>query len=331
MIQGTVQTLEPIESRKFKKWVGVCPVQVVAVNPNATRMKEIFPQRKDWGEPQYLQNKEYKGAMHKWATIDLYLQGLVPDKDSKPIFELRINLIDCYNYNKDKTKVQVIDRYAQTTWLPTEDVKAKVWKEEWSNRIDKEYRPCIVGEATLLMFLQKYVGIPNVRYYDPDSKTWKYREGENKRHCECMLDHLKDVFKGDFKEILDLFNGFKESWIRVMIGIRHTDTGKIIHIVNDKIFANAHNFTNTVFEREIKNEQKFYETSGTTPYVTYSADPIHEYIPGQVASNNSEPQYATNVEETGQTVNPAPAQTREKPKKDLFEQNINDDDDDLPF
>lgn len=319
MIKGKVQTLGPTES-KFKKWIGIVPVQVVAVNPNAKRIMEIFPNRKDWGDPQYLQDKEYRGNMHKWATIDLYMQGLVPD-DTKPIFELRINIIDVYNYNKDRSKVQVIDKYAQTTWLPTDLVKAHAWKDEWESRIDRSYRPAIVGESTLMLFLQKYLGIPMVQTYDAQTKTWKYREDNAKDECECRLDDIKKVFKGDFSEILNIFKGMEESWIKIMVGIRHTDEGKIIHIVNDRVFANAHSYTNRMFEREIDNQNKYFEASGTTPYVIYSAEDVHEYTPAQ----SSTPVYATNVAETGQTIQ---QETSSIPQTESY---ANDDDDDFPF
>lgn len=326
MIKGNRSVLQ--EGPKFKRWIGVCPVRIIAVNPDASKIMEMFPSRTDWGQPEYLQQKDYKGGLHKYAIVDIYMKGIVPD-DTEPIFNLRINLVDSYMFNKDKTKVEVIDKYAQTTWLPIDDVKKHLWKDEWASRIDKDsYRPAIVGEATLMMFLQKYLAIPNVQKYDFESKTWSYKEGAEKDECECQLDDIKKVFKGDFSEILDIFKGFEENMLKVMVGIRFSEDGRIFQRVNDRVFATINSYSLKPFEREVANQNKFAEESGTTPNVIYSAEFVHEYEPAPAAAKEAEEEveYATSVEETG--VTPQPMPDPKKPKTDLFESSNNDD---LPF
>lgn len=326
MIRGNRSVLS--EGSKFKKWIGVCPVRVIAVNPDASKITEMFPSRTDWGQPEYLQQKDYKGGLHKYAIIDIYMKGIVPD-DTEPIFNLRINLVDSYMFNKDKTKVECIDKYAQTTWLPIQDVKNKVWHDEWGSRIDKEsMRPAIVGEAALMQFLQKYLAIPNVQKYDFETKTWSYKEGAEKDECECQLEDIKAVFKGDFSEILSIFKGFEDNMLKIMLGIRYSEDGRIFQRVNDRVFATINSYSLKPFEREVANQNKFAEESGTIPSVIYSAEFVHEYEPGggAVKEEAEEVEYATSVEETEQPLADAP--DPKKPKTDLFE---NSNDDDLPF
>ena len=61
-----------------------------------------------------------------------------------------------YRFNKDKTKVQVIDKYGRTAWVTIEQAKAKrfLYMLMVPANLDADYRPCFVGEEELLISLR---------------------------------------------------------------------------------------------------------------------------------------------------------------------------------
>lgn len=324
MIVGRVNTGE---GSQYKRWIGVCPVKVVAVNPKTAEIAELFPYRQEVKEQEYLKQVEYKGVMHKEAIVSMFLEGEVPD-GSKPIFNLRIHLFDTYMFNGDKSKTQVIDKYAQTAWLATEDVRNKAYKQEWEGKIDKDYRPAIVGEAALTSFMQTFFGIPKVRIYKDGA--WVLRPEAERRSCECRLDNIKEVFEGNFAEIIGLLREFKDNKLKVMVGINRTEDGRIYQKVNERTFAHIRSTSLRPFERELANMTAWAMKNGTTLSTVYSAREVHEYIPEQsIAPSDGDGRLWSPDTTKEAMAEQAPMHEEMEPRRTIFDPI--EDNDDLPF
>ena len=207
-----------------KRYIGVAPVYVVAVNPTKKEMESIYNTTIE-DESNYLgQAEDKEGNKVDNVRIDFIIKTDANKVGEEVISKLTLFLQKGYRYNGDKTKVQIIDKYGRTAWVTTEQAKnheIPMYSNGPAN-IDKDYRPCVIGEEALINVLKTYLGIQNVMKYV--NGTWEMKE--NPEDYEAKLEHIQDYFKGDFSELKNLVALMPENKIKVMFGVRTTNDGK---------------------------------------------------------------------------------------------------------
>lgn len=207
-----------------KRYIGVAPVYVVAVNPTKKEMESIYNTTIE-DEPNYLgQAEDKEGNKVDNVRIDFIVKTDANKVGEEVISKLTLFLQKSYRYNGDKTKVQIIDKYGRTAWVTTEQAKnheIPMYSNGPAN-IDKDYRPCVIGEEALINVLKTYLGIQNVMKYV--NGTWEMKE--NPEDYEAKLEHIQDYFKGDFSELKSLVALMPENKIKVMFGVRTANDGK---------------------------------------------------------------------------------------------------------
>lgn len=207
-----------------KRYIGVAPVYVVAVNPTKKEMESIYNTTIE-DEPNYLgQAEDREGNKVDNVRIDFIIKTDANKVGEEVISKLTFFLQKGYRYNGDKTKVQIIDKYGRTAWVTTEQAKnheIPMYSNGPAN-IDKDYRPCVIGEEALINVLKTYLGIQNVMKYV--NGTWEMKE--NPEDYEAKLEHIQDYFKGDFSELKGLVALMPENKIKVMFGVRTANDGK---------------------------------------------------------------------------------------------------------
>lgn len=207
-----------------KRYIGVAPVYVVAVNPTKKEMESIYNTTIE-DEPNYLgQAEDREGNKVDNVRIDFIVKTDANKVGEEVLSKLTLFLQKGYRYNNDKTKVQIIDKYGRTAWVTTEQAKnheIPMYSNGPAN-IDKDYRPCIIGEEALINVLKTYLGIQNVMKYV--NGTWEMKE--NPEDYEAKLEHIQDYFKGDFSELKNLVALMPENKIKVMFGVRTANDGK---------------------------------------------------------------------------------------------------------
>ena len=207
-----------------KRYIGVAPVYVLAVNPTKKEMESIYNTTIE-DEPNYLgQAEDKEGNKVDNVRIDFIIKTDANKVGEEVISKLTFFLQKGYRYNGDKTKVQSIDKYGRTAWVTTEQAKnheIPMYSNGPAN-IDKDYRPCVIGEEALINVLKTYLGIQNVMKYV--NGTWEMKE--NPEDYEAKLEHIQDYFKGDFSELKGLVALMPENKIKVMFGVRTANDGK---------------------------------------------------------------------------------------------------------
>lgn len=207
-----------------KRYIGVAPVYVLAVNPTKKEMESIYNTTIE-DEPNYLgQAEDKEGNKVDNVRIDFIIKTDANKVGEEVISKLTFFLQKGYRYNGDKTKVQIIDKYGRTAWVTTEQAKnheIPMYSNGPAN-IDKDYRPCVIGEEALINVLKTYLGIQNVMKYV--NGTWEMKE--NPEDYEAKLEHIQDYFKGDFSELKSLVALMPENKIKVMFGVRTANDGK---------------------------------------------------------------------------------------------------------
>ena len=214
------KTQESKESQEFKKYVGLASSFVVAVNPSKKELEQIYGHELA-NDPEYVVDTD-KG---KEARVTFIVKT---DPNScngvEMINRAMFTLRNAPAYNQEETKVQVIDKYGNTAWAATEDVKAhkKLFSAAGKElKIADDYRMACVGEADLIGFLKPYLVVGDAFNYVNGSWVLK----DDAEDCIFSLEHIKDYFSGDFSEIKEAIALQPNNKVKLLYGVRTTDDG----------------------------------------------------------------------------------------------------------
>ena len=230
--KGTVST----EGNEIKRYIGVAPVYVLAVNPNKEQLEKLYNRSLD-NAPEYISEIEVGEDKHKVPNVRLdFIVKTDVEKCGGVEFITKVSLFlrKEYRYNRDKTKVQVIDKYGRTAWVTIEQAKnheIPVYSNGPAN-LDKDYRPAYVGEEELTDFLKAYLNIPNVMKYVNE----KWVMVDNPSDCEARLEKIENYFKGDFSELRSAIALQPTNKVKVLFGVRTTDDNKQYQAVYTQMF-----------------------------------------------------------------------------------------------
>lgn len=264
---------ESKDGNKIARYVGVAPVFVLAVNPNKTVLEKLYNTHLE-NDPEYLGEVEVGEDKHKVQNVRI---DFIVKTDAEKcggiefITKVAFFLRKEYRYNRDKTKVQVIDKYGRTAWVTIEQAKAHeipVYKNGPAN-IDKDYRPAYHGEEELTNFIKAYLNIPNVMKYV--NNTWVMVD--NPEDCEARLDSIDEYFKGNFKELREAIALQPDNKVKVLFGVRTTDDNKLYQAVYNQMFL-KNNITDYSKLDENLQERK---AAGAYPTTEFVVGDLKEY------------------------------------------------------
>ena len=278
---------ESKEAAEIKRYTGVGSVFVVGVNPNKSELEKLYDRELD-KDPEYITEKD--GVIS--ARIEFIIKTDSTAKCNNGIeltTKLPVFISKEYRFNKDKTKVQVIDKYGRTAWVTKEQAKnheIPVYGNGKPANIDKDYRPAYVGEEIVTNFLKLFLGIPNVEKWAKNEETGR-REVvglvDNPEDCECRLENIEDYFKGKFNEIKDAINLMPNNKIKVLFGVRTTDEGKQYQdVYTRKFLSNAVSVYDKLAEDVQTNKD-----NGAYPNTEFVIADLQEYTVQATNFNNT--------------------------------------------
>ena len=264
---------ESTEGSVVKKYVGVASVYVVGVNPNKAELEKLYNTQIE-NEPEYLSEVEVGEDKHKVKNVRIdFIVKTVPEKCNGIEFTTKLALFvrNEYRFNKDKSKVQIIDKYGRTAWVTVEQAKAHeipVYKNGPAN-IDKDYRPAFVGEEELTNFIKTYLNIPNVMKYV--NNTWVMND--NPEDSEARLESIAEYFKGNFKELRDVIALQPNNKVKLLFGVRNTDDGKQYQAVYNQMFLR----NNTTDYSKLDADLQERKNNGAYPTTEFFVGDLKEY------------------------------------------------------
>lgn len=259
---------ESTEGVVIKRYIGVAPVFILAVNPTKAELDKIYNTEFDKA-PEYITEKD--GV--KSVRLDFVVKT-DPEKSNgiELLSRVAFFLRNEPRYNKDKTKVQVIDKYGRTAWATIEQAKAHEIPVNSNGpaQLDSDYRPCYVGEEDLTNFIKNYLNIPNVMKYV--NKTWVLND--NPSDSEARLEGIASLFNNDFKELQSVIKLQPNNKVKLMFGIRNTDDGKQYQAV-----YTAMTLKNSVTDySKLDADLKARQEAGSASNTEYLAEEIREYV-----------------------------------------------------
>lgn len=270
---------ESQEAKEFKRYIGVAPVFIKAVNPNKKEHEELFNTTLEEA-PNYVSSVEVDGNNVANARIQVVFQ---PDVE-KIGFEMPLVTMALFLQNRPRVgansgKTQVIDKYGRTAWATPEELAAHeipVYSNGPAD-IDKDYRPAYVGEEELMEFVKAYLCIPSINTWDANLKKMVPNTKVKPEECECRFDNLDKVFKGDFSEIKDALGFQPTNKVKVMLGVRTSDDGKLYQSVYTRKFLRNSSTNFSSLDKELQEMIKNAAENGRTLNTEYAAVAVHEY------------------------------------------------------
>lgn len=278
---------ESTEGGVVKRYIGVAPVFVLAVNPNKEELGKIYDTDIE-NAPEYVGETEIgtEGAKKKVPQVRLdFIVQTDASKCNGIDMKSRITffLTKEVRYNRDRTKVQVINKYGETTWLPIENAKNGTIPENLSWFEAADFRPAYIGEEDLTAFIKAYLNIPNKSYRD---RAGVVHELVDKSEAEARLDKIQNYFKGDFSELKEVITLQPKNKVKCMFGVRTTDDGKQYQAVFTQRFLK----NNVTDYSRLDADLQERKNAGAYPTTEFSICPLKEYVVESTDLSNSIPE-----------------------------------------
>lgn len=264
------KTSESTESgASYSKFIGLGSCHVLAVNPDAKKLEEIYG--REMPVPEYTGEKD--GV--KYARIDFILKtdaevcnGI--ETIARATFFLRNEPV----INREGTRQQVIDVYGNATYGNIDDVKAKkplLTANGNPAKIGPVYRPTCTGEADLVAFLKAFLVVPEAFIY-PNGK-WEL--GPKADEGKFGLDNIKDYFSGNVKELRDAIALQPNNKVKMLFGVRTTDDNKQYQDVCTRGDMILPNYSNSLDRLEKRLADA--KANGSFPNTEYKVCALQEY------------------------------------------------------
>ena len=280
---------ESTEGVAVKRYIGVAPVYVLAVNPNKAELEKIYNTDLE-NAPEYVGEAEIGQEGNKKKVSQVRLDFIVqtdPEKCNGIEMKTKVSFFikKEWRYNRDETKVQVINKYGETTWLPIENAKNGTVPESLSWFEAADFRPAYIGEEELTAFIKAYLNIPNKSYRKKDGTVVELKD---KSEAEARLDKIADYFKGDFSELRNVIALQPKNKVKCMFGVRTTDENKQYQAVYTQKFLK----NNVTDYSKLDEELQERKANGAYPDTEFSICDLKEY---SVEST----EFATTTEDDG--------------------------------
>ena len=271
------------EAQEFKRFIGVCPVFVKAVNPNKAEHEKLFNTTLEEA-PVYVQDKEdNNGNSYKNVRISVVLQ---PDTEKigfdMPLVTMPLFITNQKQHGANSGKYQVVDKYGRFAWATEAEISAKeipTYSNGKKADISNDYRIAYIGEEDLTNFIRVFLCIPSITKWDNNEKCMVPNTDVKPEECECRLDieTFEKFFKGDFSDIKDILGFQPTNKIKVCLGVRTDANGKLFQSVYTKKFISNAATNYSSLDKALQADIAYATTHNKALNTEYSAKAVHEY------------------------------------------------------
>lgn len=225
---------ETHEGVAFKRYYGIAPVKILAVNPT---MEELNSLGFNVTEPVNYVSKTDDGIDQ--IRIDFIIETIADKCDGiSTKFHLPFTLRKKAVKGANSGKYQIMDIYGRTAWATEDDIKNKVIPQYANGpaNISAGYTMLCEGEENLTNFIRTYLGIPNVTKFINGAPAGMI---DNPADAEGKLDHVKEYFTGNISELKEIIKLAPNNWIKVLVGIRTTPENKQYQTIFSRGFVSG--------------------------------------------------------------------------------------------
>lgn len=270
------------QEASFNVYKGIDPVTIMAVNPTAKEIKEIFGYEPK-EEPTYFGENNGIG----YAKITFVLNN--------PVFEKPI-MVPIFIRNEGRVsqagKRKIMDIYGRTAWVTQEELATHAIPLDKNGnpcRISENYSPCYNGQEELVNFLRAYSGIPKVEKFENNQYVGLI---DNPEDAEVTLQKINDYFKGDVSELKKIIGYNPNNRVRVCLYERES-AGKYYQAMFLDRFENPNVKSDEWFVKEIAKQQEAGKYQGiefwTGAFKRFEVTPTDFSAPQQQESEEDNP------------------------------------------
>lgn len=261
------------KDRVKKLYIGVAPVFIVGVNPNKAEYEKLFNRTLD-DAPVYIGEGEVGPEGDRVKVPQIRIDFIVKTDAEKCGVELtdRITffLSKAMNFNRDRSKVEVINKYGESTYLPIACVEGTEPIPDNMKWYDTSgMRPTYIGEADLTAFIKAFLNIPSKSYRKGNEVVFI----KNLADAEAKLDRIESYFRGDVSELKSVIGLQPNNRVKVMFGVKTNDDNNQFQAVYTKKFLK--NMVNDY--SKLDEDLQARKNAGAYPSVEFLAEPIKEY------------------------------------------------------
>lgn len=272
------------EAHEFKRYIGVCPVFVKAVNPNKTEHEKLFNTTLEEA-PIYVQDKEdAEGNSYKNVRISIVMQPDVKKVGFEmPLVTMPLFVTNQKQFGAKSGKYQVVDKYGRFAWATEAEISAKeipTYSNGKKADISNDYRIAFVGEEDLTAFIKAFLCIPSITKWDNNEKCRVPDNTVNPEDCECRLEveSFEKLFKGDFSEIKEILGFQPNNKVKVCLGVRtDANSGKLFQSVYTKKFMSNTSTNYNNLDKMLQADVLHAAENNKVLNTEYSAGTVHEY------------------------------------------------------
>lgn len=272
------------EAQEFKRYIGVCPVFVKAVNPNKAEHEKLFNTTLEEA-PIYVQDKEdAEGNSYKNVRISVVMQ---PDVEKigfeMPLITMPLFVTNQKQFGAKSGKYQVVDKYGRFAWATEAEISAKEIPTNSNGKkadISNDYRIAYIGEEALTKFIRAFLYIPEITVWDNNEQCRVPNTKDKPEECECRLDveTFEKLFKGDFSDIKDILGFQPTNKIKVCLGVRtDANSGKLFQSVYTKKFISNAATNYSSLDKMLQADASYAAENNKVLNTEYSAEIVHEY------------------------------------------------------
>ncbi len=278
------------EAQEFKRYIGVCPVFVKAVNPNKEEHEKLFNTTLEEA-PVYVQDKEdAEGNSYKNVRISVVMQPDVKKIGFEmPLVTMPLFVSNQKQFGAKSGKYKVVDKYGRFTWATESEIQSKTTptytdKETGETKkfdIDMtSARVSYVGEEELTDFIKTFLCIPSITKWDNDEECMVPNNDVKPEECECRLEaeSFEKLFKGDFSEIKEILGFQPNNKVKVCLGVRtDANSGKLFQSVYTKKFMSNASTNYNSLDKMLQADASYAAENNKVLNTEYSAETVHEY------------------------------------------------------
>lgn len=262
------------KDRVRKLYIGVAPVFVIGVNPNKAEYEKLFNRTLE-DAPVYIGEGEVGPEGNRVKVPQVRIDFIVKTDVEKCGVELTDKITfflnKHQNFNRDGSKVEVINKYGESTYLPIGCLNGSEAIPDNMKWYDTSgMRPAYIGESDLTAFIKAFLNIPNKSYRKGDETVFI----KNLADAEARLDKIESYFRGDISELKSVIGLQPNNRIKAMFGVRTTDDNNQFQAVYTKKFLK-----NAISDySKLDEDLQARKNAGAYPTVEFLAEPIKEYV-----------------------------------------------------
>lgn len=236
-------------SRDF--FTGVAAGNIIAVNPTRAEQNAILKSDASLDPINYVDTTKVKDSKGNEVEVPRVRVTFIFRTDPKIACNNGIEMTQfvsffiskgyLYSHKDGVTKVQVIDRFGNTAWVTSEELKEHKIPtytikngphagEVRETHIHPQYRPAYIGEPDLTANVKAFLNFPRPDTWDKDNQTYVFKTNEEElaeSDCRLEVSDIEAMFKGDFSVIKDAIMGAPMNAYKLMFGVRTKNDGTL--------------------------------------------------------------------------------------------------------